>query len=327
MKKIVISFFVLLFFSGFANENFESGMGKGTRAWKYVQTPEDFQRIEFFGNLFENFEKKLHPKEGIPKTLHFIWLGPDAFPKQSKERIKKWIALHPKWTAKFWTDVDRDPPHKKMQKVLVHGPALLRDEFFHSINFGEKSKLLAYEILFQEGGVYVDHDSYPSQSLNALNESTDFYCGLEKLGPSIFSSSVRGATYLMAARPAHPILGETISWLKENWDLLEQNYQNQPTMRVLYRTFRALDEGIKRGIDQENNRDVVLPTNYLNSFAKHEHDGTWHRMGSQLESKMHKHLHKSMRNDGNAVLMTILLAILSLIGCFVLWLFAKKAVK
>ena len=195
VKKLIFCFLLWPIFCFSAD--FETLMGKGTNQWEFVETPEDQKRLSFFKEAFnKNFSKFLASDKTlpakIPKVFHIIWLGPKEFPDASLRKIEKWVELHPEWTFKFWTDIDRNPPMELMKKQLIEDFSFqfLLDAYDQSDNFGEKAKILSYEILFQEGGVYIDHDVKTCKSLDEFNAALDFYCGLEKLGPSILSSSI-----------------------------------------------------------------------------------------------------------------------------------------
>ncbi len=286
------------------SRDFETLMGKGSPVWNYVQTREDKESLNFFNKLYEkNFEKALAPigTAKIPSTLHLIWLGPQKFPQASLKNVASWIEKHPSWTVKFWTDNDQPSPHPKMQKILIqesHLPNLLSC-YYLSDSFGERSELLRYEILFAEGGVYVDHDLTCLSSLDRFNSAYDFYCGLEALAPSILSSSVFPSTHLIAAKPQHPILSVAMDWIKRRWSQLETDFPgNDPSAllnRVKHRSFNALNEGIQQRIDREKNVDIVFPAAFFslkeptdNSFATHQHAGAWLKQTNSAQEKLAK---------------------------------------
>ncbi len=346
MQKALLGLFLLCFipFSYAKARDFEELMGKGASCWKYVQTTEDFERIDFFRTLYEKQSSKLakkpSSKQRTPKVFHFIWLGPDPFPKQSVDRIAKWVELHPDWSFKFWTDQDRVAPHSVMEKCFAREFSfhLLGNEYYHSINFGEKAKILAYEILHKEGGVYVDHDLLPYHPFDRLNEQFDFYCGLEKPAPSILSSSIIPGTHLIASRPRHPVIAETMKWLSTHWDQLELSYPGkgkiESSNRILHRTFWALSEGIDRGINLKGNSDVVLPTSYFNdclkhdlSYAVHYHDAQWSNPPSRFEARIEKRFDEMIKKDDEAVLLTIILSAVSFLGCVCLLVYGRSIKK
>jgi mannosyltransferase OCH1-like enzyme len=257
----------------------------------FLRTPEDQQNQQFFAQLYEkNSELTASAEVKIPRVFHVVWLGPSDFPKSSVKNIQAWIDRHPGWTFKFWTDQERSPPCKGMEVVRV---GAVPDVYHQSDNFGEKSEILRYEILLREGGVYVDHDTTPLQSLEALQHSYDFYCSLEKEGPSILSSSIFPGTHLLAARPGHPVLKEALTWLEERFDSLEMAYPGSTPEavfnRVKHRSFSALAEGVRRGIDRPGCRDIVFPEGLL---AQHQHAGTWHKVEDAWEEETRQKLEK-----------------------------------
>lgn len=334
-------FFLLLAFPvlSFAESHFEILMGKKAPHWKHVKTPEDFQRLEFYKNLFEKNQKYLrkiaNKQTRIPKTIHFIWLGPQEFPKSSCGRIKKWIELHPDWTFHFWTDIDRDPPVPGMNKQLVSNFSFSKLEscYFDSINVGEKSKILAYEILFQNGGIYVDHDVSVLKSFDHLNAQFDFYCGLEQPQVTVLSSSIVPGTQLIASIPRHSAIGSAMEWLNTNWDLLERSFpgnsREASKNRVLHRAYSALSFGIDRGINHKGNRDIVFPTSYFNgknrkasSYAVHLHDEKWVPVMA-LEHKIDFEF-KTMNHENNFVKVSLLFSGTTLLFIIFLLIFKKK---
>lgn len=319
-------------------------MGKGSSLWEHVQTAEDIQRIESFQKIYQKHlpHALAKRKKGakIPRTIHFIWLGPKNFPEESVERVAKWVHLHPGWTFKFWTDIDREPPFEGMEKKFLQEFTLhsLPREYYLAANYGEKAKILAYEILIQEGGIYVDHDMIPCKELDSLNAQLDFYCGLEKLGPTILSSSVIPSTSLIATRPNHPILIEAAKWLKQHWDLLETSYPGQANHEVVNRVSRrslwALAEGIDRGIDRRGNCDIVFPTPYFSAsqktpiaYAIHKHEALWSASKSNFEEILQKQCQQLLKKDRESLMLTLLLSGLSFLGCVFLLLYARRLSK
>ncbi len=319
-----------------ADEDFSHLMGKDTPVWKYVQTSEDSTRLEFFRALFEKqvelLAKESEAGSGIPKVLHFIWLGPDPISQKAQKRIAKWKALHPEWIYKLW--VDRE---KKMEGVEVSlfdytFFTELADAYYDSVSGEEREKILAYEILLQEGGVYVDYGMDPFKAFDSLNERLDFYCGLQKLGPSVLSTSVVASTNLIAAKAQHPILKEATGWLSKNWDQLEGYYPGKSQVasqnRIWHRTFWALSEGIDRGINRELSRDVVFPTEYFHntqrkvaSYAVQYND--FKETTSRFEAGIQKQLKEVIKKENEAVMITLFLAVVSFFGCLFLLFYVR----
>lgn len=336
MQKIskILFFLVPIAFVGFflmrnkppqIEQDFETLMGKGSEAWQYVETREDRQNLAFFRKLYEKNHALISRPESIPHTLHFIWLGPQEFPKDSQKNIASWIQKHPGWSVKYWTDIDRKAPHPQMQKVLVQESDLphLLSCYYKSDNYGEKSLILRYEVLHREGGLYVDHDVFCRQNVDALQKSYDFYCSLDEIQRPILSSSIFPSAHLIAAKPQHPVLLGAIEWLSRKWEELEAFYPGTDPLavasRVKHRGFSALQEGIFYKIDKEGRRDIVFPKEV--SFAKHTHEGTWIESKSESEKKWDKELDALLDKEGQ---IQFLLLFLLGITAPLLILFKKK---
>lgn len=210
------------------DNDFESLMGKAYPAWQYVQTKEDFDNLAYFKNVYERNHLLLAaaaPTLKIPKVIHYIWMGPKPFPRESVEFVRSWIGKHPDWRVKFWTDRERPLPHPSMELCYIKNFPFLKlgERFNQSDNFGEKSDVLRYEILYQEGGIYVDHDVKCVQSFEAFNHAYDLYCGMEMPYKTSLSSSMLPTNNIVASRAGHPILKECIDWLDQNWDRIEKD--------------------------------------------------------------------------------------------------------
>ncbi len=298
MPKLIALFFLV--FAGFAQAGeYEDHLKRGGADSQYLQTWEDKKRLGSFAALFDMAQKREKPAGTIPKTLHFIWLGPKPFPKQSIANVKSWIDNHSGWKVKFWTDLGHAAPDDRMEISVLDAFPLqeLQDYYYLSDNFGERSELLRYAILLQEGGVYVDHDVTCLTPIDSLQEGYDFFCGLEPFGPAVLSSSVNPSPHVLAATAQHPILGATKKWLLKEWGRIETEFPGTDPLsiynRVLHRTFRALSIGYRESHCRAGRKDVVFPPDYFSLtddskavYAIHQHCGLWHKHESEAESKI-----------------------------------------
>lgn len=320
--------------------DFESLMGKDLPAWQYVQTKDDFQNLAFFKQVFERnieFLKEPHTGTRIPKVIHFIWMGPKPFPRDSVENVRTWIAHHPDWTFKFWTDRDRPLPHPKMEKKMIQDFNFLelRKFFYDSDNFGEKSDLLRLEILFQEGGIYADHDVKCIKSFDELNSSFDLYCGMEVPYKTSLYSSVLPTNNLLGSKPGHRILKESMEWLKENWDQLEKDYpgkdRDSVLNRISHRTFFVLGQIFLKSANQDGNRDIAFPSYYFNSpkeewalYSRHQYAGTWFEGESAFEKMTRERLMMLSKKTNKILLILAVIGSLNLIGFATLFFYLNK---
>jgi inositol phosphorylceramide mannosyltransferase catalytic subunit len=98
---------------------------------------------ELYENNYLNCED---PTPRITKKIHQIWLG-SKLPEKFKRWCDTWPQIHPSWEYKLWTD--EDLPNIEITK---------KEMFYAATNNGMKSDILRYEILRQQGGLYVDTD-------------------------------------------------------------------------------------------------------------------------------------------------------------------------
>ncbi len=323
--------------------DFEALMGRGFPAWKHVQTVEDFENLQFFKSVFEKNIPFLEAKSTmlhIPKVLHFIWVGPKPFPRESIENVRSWIAKNPDWTIKFWTDRDRPLPHKQMVLARVQDLQFIQlfDCYKKSDNYAEKSDLLRYEILYQEGGIYVDHDVKCFQPFEPLCRAYDLFCGMEMPYQTSLSSSVLPTNNLVGSRPGHPILKRVMEWLGREWDRIEHDYPGKDRdaviNRISHRTFYVLGESFKLLANKEGNRDIAFPAFYFNApedrlaiFCRHLYKGTWFDNESEFEKIVRERLIKISKKTNKILLVFGAFSFINVIGFTLLFLKYRKVAR
>lgn len=301
------------------SQQFDELMGSKTKHWSYVEREEDRLFLQMCKEAYEKSVNEVQPRRlsvKIPKTIHFIWLGPKPFPPESVENVRTWIANHPDWTVKFWTDRDRPTPCKGMEKILVKDFPFTKLErcFVSSQNYGEKSDILRYEILYQEGGVYADHDANSLQSFLPLHASYDFYCGLETPHEPFVGQSVTCGNGVIGARAGHPAVKRVIELIDKHWEALGKKYRGRDsysrTEVVMQRTYIALTDALKEGaLNQQGNCDIVLPAAYFFSksgipslYSKHFYATAWadsKLKKSESEKLLQKKLDKIQQKSKN----------------------------
>lgn len=267
-KSIVFFLFLLVTLWAGEKEDFQSL----TNEMKFSNVrldQQDREVLDFYAGVYEKNVHRNHAQSVIPKTLHFIWLGPSPFPIQSVRKIKLWKKAHPDWELFFWTDSRYSPlPVEGMQRRLVTELpfALLSEEFYESDNWGEKSDLLRYEILYREGGVYVDHDVECLQPIDPFTHF-DFFCCLE---PPHRNPGRRLQVFpgnaIFGTVAFHPTLLCVMQEVKALWKSVGEEYPyrdfHSETARVLNRTFNAFSSGVLQTIDNDR-INLILPPPYF----------------------------------------------------------------
>lgn len=97
----------------------------------------------------DNNDNDNHDGYAIPKILHFIWLGSDL-PSHLELLIEKWSEIHYDWEIHIWSDDDVVSMENEMMNSYVYHEKIN--------NFGGKSDILRYHLLYKYGGVYIDTD-------------------------------------------------------------------------------------------------------------------------------------------------------------------------
>jgi hypothetical protein len=85
----------------------------------------------------------------IPRNLHMIWID-TPLPDKYCKNVRDFAAHNPGWRVKLWGDKTIGPIVQRMRN---------RDLFEAETNVAARVDLLRYELIYQEGGVYLDADT------------------------------------------------------------------------------------------------------------------------------------------------------------------------
>lgn len=136
----------------------------------------------------------------IPKKIHQIWLG-SPFPEKYRVLQESWQKMHPEWEYTLWTDDD-------VERFGLKN----KDIYDRAVNYGERSDIARYEILYRHGGLYVDTDYECLRPLDLFNHCYDFYIGIQPLDTNIMQLGIG----LIGATAGHPFLKILIDGLPDN---------------------------------------------------------------------------------------------------------------
>lgn len=152
----------------------------------------DLRRL---ASLYDGYQKHgmLQRSYLIPRRIHFINLD-GQLSAESERLVQTWKTIHPTWQVKVWTADD-----------LASFVFLNKKAFQNARNSEEKSQILRYEILYREGGLYVDTNFECLRPFDIIHKSSEFYAGIASTNtPTVLSNSLIGCV----AR--HPIIGACI---------------------------------------------------------------------------------------------------------------------
>jgi inositol phosphorylceramide mannosyltransferase catalytic subunit len=123
----------------------------------------------------------------VPRILHQIWLGDQPLPDEFARYRETWLRHHPGWEHRFWTEENLPPD-------------LRRPEVYERLRMpAERSDILRLEVLWHEGGVYVDTDFECHRPLDEVIDDHEFFTAPLKPSGSV---------------PGHPILDRALNELR-----------------------------------------------------------------------------------------------------------------
>ncbi|HRN78487.1 MAG TPA: glycosyltransferase [Candidatus Dependentiae bacterium] len=190
--------------------------------------------------VIDEFEHAQQPR--IPKIIHQVWLG-SPFPEKYKQLQQTWLDQHPDWHYILWTD-----------KEIAQLGLINQAAYDVATNYGQKSDIARYEILYRFGGLYVDTDFEALRPHDIFHHICDFYIG------SGFGPKFAAYTGLIACVPAHPIVKRCIDTL----DCTKVHHKD-PIINILYTSgpYHVTRCFLSMINDPSIGRAVVFPVNYF----------------------------------------------------------------
>lgn len=263
------------------------------------QFPSLAQRPDFsyvYNTCKELYEKNSFAKvipsstPRIPKIIHIMWLG-GKLPTEYTRYVSSWSFYHPGWTILFWTDnklnydqgkevvYSFDELTARLQRV--HGGERIvvdvnklqfdnRMFYDWAMNYGEKSDILKWEIVYRVGGTYVDTDFECLQPLDVYHHTYDFYTGMQPLDTNL----VQLGAALYGAIPHHPVLKACVENIKNNQHIKQIVVKTGPIHFT--KSFLA-------AAGKTNLRDIALPATYFYPCG-YEQRGTARELWCKAES-------------------------------------------
>ncbi len=220
------------------------------------------------------FKNNLEREEGlrIPLIVHHIWLGSD-FPEYAHHFRESWVKLHPEWTFITWTD----HPSARLSDVVLESfqelaeylasenperfivmdmtkLKIVNQHAFDVVaqNYGEKSDILRYEILYNIGGLYIDTDFECLKPFDDFHYSLDFYTGINH------HPKVNLCNGLIASKPGSLILKDIIKRLENRG-----RAKGQGLASLTYSGPHFFTECFLRNVHKSGDRAVAFPVTYF----------------------------------------------------------------
>jgi mannosyltransferase OCH1-like enzyme/glycosyltransferase involved in cell wall biosynthesis len=220
--------------------------------------PANVSPQDFFGKLKKlydqnNLAKKIMNPEitsfKIPRTIHFIWFGPDPVPNLFKTWQQTWKIKHHGWTITSWNEAhikEKFPEGLFNQKIYDDAHAML--------DYATMSKIVRYEILHKFGGLFVEPNLKCYESFNPLHLYYDFYAGLGTLKSyGAVSNSIIGS------RAEHPILAACMQHIQQSNTTLPHDPLGLGSWRIRHLSNTPLTQAVYNYSGQNYNSDIIFP--------------------------------------------------------------------
>lgn len=257
----------------------------------YIGMRNDNKLLQYFKRKYDEcllHDIKFSKKPKIPKIIHQIWVGPHKLPEHFEKWRESWLKLHPTWEYILWDE------EKIAQLKLVN-----KEFIDQETNYGAKSDLIRYEIIYQFGGLYIDIDFECLKSFDFLHHVCDFYGSFFEVNrwpvpvwskddktsdktsidnDMLYTNAPRIVNGIFAASKQHPLLETLIQQVK--------NFREKKHIltRVGPDYFKNI---VISTLPLLEGRNIILPSNYFFSWgnktlnimpetlAIHHYTGTW----------------------------------------------------
>lgn len=263
-----LSLFVHAVAFGFDDVNFDrsNGLNLMKEYSAHYLNPNASIELKLLRSNYERIKPSKTPSNIspiIPKVIHQIWLGEDEMPRNYQYFSETWRQYHPDWKIKIWNKED----------ILKENfPSI--DLFFLARSYAEQADIARYEIIHRYGGLYVDTDIECFANFDDLHHKYDFYINMEP--PALNKKQVTIANNMIAAVPNHPVLARTLTNIRSNWNLTEEEFENNLSNSwtsfgrsthnlAVQRTMYPLSDAVFSFLteeDQTKYKSIILPSSY-----------------------------------------------------------------
>jgi len=213
----------------------------------------------------------------IPKKLHYMWLGRNPIPNLLKKCMESWHRFCPDYEIIEWNENNYDiEKHPYMKQAYEAGA------------YGFVPDYARLDILYSEGGIYLDTDVEIKRNIDALL-CQEAFCGVEKWQLINFGG-------MSGAVPGHLMVKRFLDAREDVVFIEKDGNQNRRTCGF-YDTKVALESGYKiNGKVQSVEGMTIYPCDYfqpydymsgdvnetINTYSVHWFNGGW------LDDKMKK---------------------------------------
>lgn len=211
----------------------------------------------------------------IPRIFHQIWLGPAEIHPDMLMWAARLRELHPNWTYKLWRE-GKEPGTLVCgaETLHAHRPDLLG----RACHYTQQSNIWRYEVVYTQGGVYLDCDVEPFKNLEPLIADHTAFVGTHWNGGIAYATSFFGAV------AQHPWLKEAIDRLPEQDPRVGYSMGDRFLSSIVHthpEVFRCPRETFVSWYQPRpaRVRQDLIPTSCTDCYAVHRWSSCWHPTG------------------------------------------------
>ena len=217
----------------------------------------------------------------IPKVIHYIWLGGNPLPKIAEKCIESWKKFCPDYEIKRWDESNIDLEICEYAK-----------QAYDAKKYAFVADVVRFDILYKEGGIYLDIDVELLSSLDAfLNDSAIMAFENEKaIAPGLILACEKGCESFK----------EIIEIYKKDKFILEDGSQNLETVCDKITRY-LLDFGLELNNKNQKVKEFsIYASEYFcpkslsdgkirktkNTVAIHHYFASWQTKSNKLKTKV-----------------------------------------
>ena len=190
----------------------------------------------------------LRRKNMIPKIIHYIWLGGKPLPKVAKECIESWEKYCPDYEIKRWDESNLNLDINKYCR-----------QAYDCGKYAFASDVLRYDILYNEGGIYLDIDVKLIKNIDVFLSNHLFMCMEDSnyVAPGLIVGAEKGNRHL-----------SKMSEIYNGLDFIKDNKENLTTICELTTNYFTSIGLIKKDICQSFDDVTIYDSSYFNPFDR-----------------------------------------------------------
>lgn len=218
----------------------------------------------------------------IPKIIHYVWLGGKPLPKLTEACIKSWEKYCPGFEIKRW-----DETNLNLNKYQFVKDALEKKKYAFA------SDVLRTEVLYENGGVYLDVDVELIKPIDELLEKYKFVCGFETsnlINPGLFVATEKNNEDLLNILKIYEqtkfdetnLMGLTVCEIYTQYYEKQGLKRENRTQKVLNNIF--YDSQFFSPIDVITNKKKITQQTH----SIHWYNASWYTPKQKMKNKIKK---------------------------------------